>query len=99
MEQPPGFVAQGDIRRICHLWKSLYGLKQSSRMWFGKFSQVLEEFGMQKGKFDHSVFYSIVVKGAPRLKRRRSAAMAPHLRRGEAPSRRRTENGKGERLP
>ena len=26
-------------------------------MWFGKFSQVLEEFGMQKGKSDHSVFY------------------------------------------
>ena len=24
---------------------------------FGKFSQVVEEFGMQKSKFDHSVFY------------------------------------------
>ena len=26
-------------------------------MWFGKFSQIVEEFGMQKSKSDHSVFY------------------------------------------
>ena len=29
MEQPLGFVAQGEIGRVCHLRKSLYGLKQS----------------------------------------------------------------------
>ena len=27
MEQPPGFVAQGEIGKVCRLWKSLYGLK------------------------------------------------------------------------
>ena len=32
-------------------------LKQSSRVWFGKFSQPVEEFGMQKSKFDHSFLY------------------------------------------
>ena len=26
-------------------------------MWFGKFNQTVEGFGMQKSKFDHSVFY------------------------------------------
>ena len=57
MEQPPGFVTQGEIGRVCRLRKSLYGLKQSPRVWFGKFSQVVKEFGMQKSKFDHSVFY------------------------------------------
>ena len=31
MEQPLGFVAQGEIRKVCHLRKSLYGLKQSPR--------------------------------------------------------------------
>ena len=40
----------------CRLRKSLYGLKQSPRAWFDKFSQAVEEFGMQKSKFDHSVF-------------------------------------------
>ena len=57
MEQPPGFVAQGEVKRVCRLQKSLYGLKQSPQSWFGKFSQAVEEFGVQKSKFDHSVFY------------------------------------------
>ena len=57
MEQPPGCVAQGEIRKVCHLHKSLFGLKQSPRAWFGKFSQTIEEFGMQKSKSDYSVFY------------------------------------------
>ena len=57
MEQPPGFVAQGEIGRVCCLRKSLYGLKQSPRAWFGEFSDVIERFGMQKKKSNHSVFY------------------------------------------
>ena len=43
--------------RVCHLRKSLYGLKESPCAWFGKFSQVIKKSGMQKSKFDHSVFY------------------------------------------
>ena len=46
MEQPPGFVAQGEKGRVCRLRKSLYDLKKSPRAWFGKSSQVIEEFGM-----------------------------------------------------
>jgi len=57
MEQPPGFVAQGEYGKVCHLRKSLYGLKQSPRAWFGKFSDVVQEFGLKKSKCDHSVFY------------------------------------------
>ncbi|KAM7465888.1 hypothetical protein LguiB_013450 [Lonicera macranthoides] len=57
MEQPPGFVAQGEYGKVCHLRKSLYGFKQSPRAWFGKFSQAIETFGMAKSKSDHSVFY------------------------------------------
>ena len=57
MEQPPGFVAQGEIGKVCRLRKSLYGLKQSPRAWFGKFSQAVEKFGLQKSKYDHFVFY------------------------------------------
>ena len=57
MEQPPGFVAQGEYGRVCRLRKSLYGLKQSPRAWFGKFSQATEKFGMKKCESDHSVFY------------------------------------------
>ena len=56
MKQPPRFVAQGEIGKVCRLQKSLYGLKQSPRAWFGKFSQAIEAFGMQKSKSDHFVF-------------------------------------------
>ena len=40
MEQPLGFVAQGEFGRVCRLCKSLCVLKQSPRAWFGKFSQL-----------------------------------------------------------
>ena len=57
MEQPSGFVAQGEIGRVCRLRKSLYGLKQSPRAWFSKVSEVIEKFSLQKSISDHSVFY------------------------------------------
>ena len=57
MEQPPGFVAQAEIGRVCLLRKSLYGLKQSPCAWFDKLSDLIEKFCMQKSKSDHYVFY------------------------------------------
>ena len=46
MEQPLGFVAQGESGLVCKLRLSLYGLKQSPRAWFNRFSSVVQEFGM-----------------------------------------------------
>ncbi|RVW96428.1 Retrovirus-related Pol polyprotein from transposon RE2 [Vitis vinifera] len=57
MEQPPGFVAQGESGLVCRLRRSLYGLKQSLRAWFSRFSSVVQEFGMLRSTADHSVFY------------------------------------------
>ncbi|RVW87825.1 Retrovirus-related Pol polyprotein from transposon RE1 [Vitis vinifera] len=57
MEQPPGFVAQGESGLVCRLRRSLYSLKQSPRAWFGHFSSVVQEFGMLRSTTDHSVFY------------------------------------------
>ena len=54
MEQPSGFVAQGESGLVCRLRRSLYGLKQS---WFGCFSFVVQEFGMLHSTTDHSIFY------------------------------------------
>lgn len=55
MEQPPGFVAQGEYGRVCKLCKSLYGLKQSPLVWFRCFSVVLTHFGLQRSSYDHSI--------------------------------------------
>ena len=62
MEQPPGFVAQGENGKVCHgkvclLRRSLYGLKQSPRAWFDRFCSVVRKFGLIQSKCDHSVFY------------------------------------------
>ena len=57
MEQSPGFVAQGESGLVCRLRRSLYGLKQSPRTWFGRFSSMVQEFGMTRSTSDHFVFY------------------------------------------
>jgi len=58
LEQPPVFVAQGECRGyVCRLHKALYGLKQSPRAWFGRFSNVVQQYGMIRSESDHSVFY------------------------------------------
>lgn len=45
MKQPAGFVDKTKPDHVCHLHKSLYGLKQSPRAWFNKFNDFLIEFG------------------------------------------------------
>jgi len=57
MTHPPGFVVQKEASNVCRLRKSLYGLKQSPRAWFGRLSQALGQFGMIRSANDHSVFY------------------------------------------
>ncbi|TYK23239.1 Cysteine-rich RLK (RECEPTOR-like protein kinase) 8 [Cucumis melo var. makuwa] len=50
MEQPLGFIAQGESDKVCRLRKSLYGLKQGPHAWFGKFSHALIRFGISSLK-------------------------------------------------
>ena len=57
MEQPLGFVAQEESGLVCRLRCSLYGLKQSPRAWFSRFSYMIQEFGRARSTTDHSVFY------------------------------------------
>jgi hypothetical protein len=58
MEEPPGFVAQGEYQScVFKLKKALYDLKQSPWAWFGKFSEVVMEFGLKRYQIDHLVFH------------------------------------------
>ena len=56
MEQPPGFIAQGKSGKVCKLHKAIYGLKQSPRAWFVKFSEVVLKFGLRHCHSDHFMF-------------------------------------------
>jgi hypothetical protein len=37
MEQPDGFVLQGQERKVCKFQKYLHGLKQAPKQWHAKF--------------------------------------------------------------
>ncbi|UYV66134.1 hypothetical protein LAZ67_4000380 [Cordylochernes scorpioides] len=54
MEQPAGFVQ--DRNKVCKLNKSIYGLPQSGRSWYEKFSQVLHDCGLKKLESDPCLF-------------------------------------------
>lgn len=45
MRQPQGFTDPNFPNHVCKLHRSLYGLKQSPRTWFQRFSDYLEELG------------------------------------------------------
>ena len=56
MEQPPGFVTQGDSSLVCKIKKSIFCLKQSPHAWFSRFGDVVVDFGLQRCGVDHYVF-------------------------------------------
>lgn len=55
MQQPEQF-RQGS--QVCKLHKSIYGLKQASRLWNTKLKNVLHELGMLQSKTDPCVYYN-----------------------------------------
>ncbi|RVW47171.1 Retrovirus-related Pol polyprotein from transposon TNT 1-94 [Vitis vinifera] len=57
MEQPPGFVAQGESGLVCKLRRSLYGLKQSPRAWLAVLVLLFRSLACSASSADHSVFY------------------------------------------
>ncbi|CAL9004610.1 unnamed protein product, partial [Prunus brigantina] len=55
MDFPPGY-SNGGKMGVCRLRKSLYGLKQSPRAWFGRFTQAMRKNGYYQSHSDHTLF-------------------------------------------
>jgi hypothetical protein len=53
MRQPPGF---GDGRRVCKLLRTLYGLKQSPRLWHIKVRDALLKLGFVRSEADECFY-------------------------------------------
>ncbi|GJT04421.1 putative RNA-directed DNA polymerase [Tanacetum coccineum] len=56
MEAPRGFTDSFGEREVCLLKKSLYGLKQSPRAWFGRFTLAMKHYGFKQSNSDHTLF-------------------------------------------
>lgn len=55
MKQPEGFH-QGNADTVCHLKKSLYGLKQAARCWNQKLHSALQSMGFKRLQSDASIY-------------------------------------------
>ena len=57
MDLPPRcFVSKKQSQKVCRLKKSLYGLKQSPRTWFGRFTKSMRAFGYHQSISDYTFF-------------------------------------------
>ncbi|RVW82645.1 Retrovirus-related Pol polyprotein from transposon RE1 [Vitis vinifera] len=56
MDIPSGYVANTEGNIVCKLQRTLYGLKQSPRAWFGRFSTTMKKYGFQQSNSDHTLF-------------------------------------------
>ena len=57
MMLPPRFCKEEKETRVCKLKKSPYGLKQSLRARFDRFTKVIKNQGYQQGQSDHTMFF------------------------------------------
>ena len=60
VEPPEGFAEQGDY--VWRLRKTLYGLKQSPRLWYLTLMTFLLNIGFHRSEYDHALFYKFVGK-------------------------------------
>ena len=57
MALPPGIKQVPKHKsEVCKLKKSLYGLKQSPRAWFGRFTSVMKATRFQQSNANHTLF-------------------------------------------
>ncbi|GKC10464.1 putative RNA-directed DNA polymerase [Tanacetum coccineum] len=56
IEAPRGFTDSFGEKEVCLLKKSLYGLKQSPRAWFGRFALAMKHYGFKQSNSDHTSF-------------------------------------------
>jgi hypothetical protein len=55
MDVPSGFTGRIE-NMVCRLTKSLYGLKQSPKAWFGRYSLATRKHGFSQSNSDHTLF-------------------------------------------
>ncbi|KAH9679155.1 hypothetical protein KPL71_026007 [Citrus sinensis] len=63
MAQPRGYEDSDKADYVCHLRKSLYGLKQSPRQWYLRFDKFMAENSFQRCSYDCCVYHKDLIDG------------------------------------
>eukprot|EP00250_Pteridium_aquilinum_P019822 c24589_g1_i1 orf=892-4791(+) len=56
MEQPPHYISKENPTFVCKLHRSLYGLKQSPRLWFQRFNNFMLSHGYTRLQSDANIY-------------------------------------------
>ncbi|KAL0455671.1 UNVERIFIED_CONTAM: hypothetical protein Slati_0906300 [Sesamum latifolium] len=59
IDQPEGFTSVEREQKVCHLQRSIYGLKQAFRSWNIHFDEVIWDYDFIKNDFDPCVYKKV----------------------------------------
>ncbi|KAL0329108.1 UNVERIFIED_CONTAM: Retrovirus-related Pol polyprotein from transposon RE2 [Sesamum radiatum] len=59
MNQSEGFTCVREEQKVCHLQRSIYGLKQASRSWNIRFDEVIGGYNFIKNDFDPCIYNKV----------------------------------------
>ncbi|CAM8879912.1 unnamed protein product [Rhodiola kirilowii] len=57
MRQPEGFCIGDPEKKVCLLKRSLYGIKQSPRLWYRRFDEFMFKCGFKRSDYDWCIYY------------------------------------------
>jgi hypothetical protein len=60
MKQPEGYVVKGKKELLRKMKISMYGLKQSPRMWYQKIDTYMLGLDFTRSKEDHCVYFKLI---------------------------------------
>ena len=59
IKQPLGFETHNKETHVCILKKTLYGLEQEPRAWYGRIDGFIMSLGFTKSKYDSKLYYKV----------------------------------------
>ncbi|KAL0285041.1 UNVERIFIED_CONTAM: Retrovirus-related Pol polyprotein from transposon RE2, partial [Sesamum calycinum] len=59
IDQLEGFTSVGEEQKVCHLQRSIYGLKRASRSWNIRFDEVIWGYNFIKNNFDPCIYKKV----------------------------------------
>ena len=63
VDQPVGFISKGEEDKIFRLKRSIYGLAQSSKVWYFRFNEAIVSFGLDMVFKEHCVYVKKTTEG------------------------------------